>query len=203
LDDAYATKTELKGYADNFTDTTDDTEIDEVLLLASRAIDQMCDRQFNSAGVTASARVYHPDHACRVTVHDFSTTTDLVVAVDLGDDGTYETTLASTDYALEPLNGIVDAVSGWPYYRILLTGGTTFPIWSVRPSVQVTARWGWAAVPKPIKIATIYLALESFKLKGAPFGVANFDQFGPIRVRENPRVMAMIAPYRKNPVLVG
>lgn len=201
LDDAYATATELKGYADNFTDTTDDTEIGEVLLLASRAIDQICDRQFNKA-TSATARVYHPDSWSKVTVDDFHTTTDLVIKTDSGDDGTYETTLTSDMYALEPLNGIVDAVSGWPYYRILLVSGT-FPSCSVRPSIQVTAQWGWTAVPKAVKVACVYLALEAFKLKGAPFGVANFDQFGPIRVRENPRVMAMIAPYRRNPVLVG
>ncbi len=72
----------------------------------------------------------------------------------------------------------------------------------VAAPLQVTARWGWTAIPTAIKVATIYLALETFKLKGAPFGVANFDQFGPIRVRDNPKVMGMLAPYRLKPVLV-
>jgi hypothetical protein len=201
LGDSYATAAELKGYADHMTDTVDDTQITQVLDLASRAIDHHCERQFNTAS-SATARVYHPDSWCTASVHDFSTTVGLVVATDGGDDGTYETTIASTSYQLEPLNGIVGGEAGWPYSRIRLVG-TTFPTCSVRPSLQVTALWGWALVPAAIKVACIYLALEALKLKGAPFGVASFDQFGPIRVRDNPKVMAMIAPYRLMPILVA
>jgi len=40
-------------------------------------------------------------------------------------------------------------------------------------------------------------------MKGSPFGVANTDQFGPIRMRDNPKVMAMLAPYRLRPVLMA
>lgn len=201
LDAAYATVTDLKGYADNFTDTTDDAELGDILLQASRAVDQYCGRQFNKA-TSATARVYYPASYCHVEPDEFWTTTGLIVATSQGDDGTYGTTLDTTQYQLLPLNGVVDGESGWPYSRIQAQN-TWFPVNTVRPSVQVTAQWGWAAVPTGIKIATIYLALETYKLKGAPFGVAGFGDFGPIRVRENPRVMAMLNPYRRYPVLVA
>jgi hypothetical protein len=40
-------------------------------------------------------------------------------------------------------------------------------------------------------------------LKDAPFGVAGFGEFGAVRVRNNPRAMALLQPYRRLPVLVG
>jgi hypothetical protein len=201
LGDAYATVAEFKGYADHISDSTDDTQITEVLLQASRALEHVCGRQFNKT-TTAAARVYHPDSCGRVSPDDFHTTTDLVIKTDSAGDGTYATTLTSSDYTLQPLNGIVDGESGWPYSTILGVN-VTFTTGLVIPPVQVTAQWGWNAVPTNVKVACIYLALETFKLKGAPFGVAGFGDFGPIRVRENPRVMAMLAPYRRYPVLVG
>lgn len=204
LGSAYATASELKGYAEHFSDSTDDTQLTETLLQASRAIEHYCGRQFNAAG-SATARVYYPDDYCMTRIDDISTTSGLVIKTDTVGDGTYATTWASTDYQLEPLNNVVDGETGWPYYVIRAVGTQRFPctwISGIAP-LQVTANWGWAAVPTAIKIACIYLALETFKLKGAPFGVANFDQFGPMRVRDNPKVMAMLAPYRLTPVLVG
>ena len=203
LGDPYATKTELKGYADHFSDTVDDTQLDEVLLQASRAVDHECRRQFNKT-TSATARLFYPDGYNLTRVDDFYTTTELAIAVDGGNDGTYEIVWTSSDYQLEPLNGIIDGESGWPYWKVRAVGTFRFPCVepSQRAPLQVTARWGWTAVPTAIKVATIYLALETFKLKGAPFGVANFDQFGPVRVRDNPKVMKMLAPYVLDPVLV-
>jgi hypothetical protein len=198
---AYATKAELKGYAEHMSDTTDDTQLDETLLQASRAIEHYCGRQFNAAGA-ATARVYYPDSHCKTIVDDISTTVGLVIKTD-GGDGTYGTTWSASQYQLEPLNNVVEGETGWPYYVIRAVGTLTFPCAGRTAPLQVTANWGWAAVPTAIKIACIYLALETFKLKGAPFGVANFDQFGPMRVRDNPKVMAMLQPYRLTPVLVG
>ena len=209
LGDPYATKAELKGYVEHFTDAVDDTQLDEVLLQASRAVEHTCRRQFNKA-TSATARYFYPEDPSLTNLdnegmHDFWTTSSLVIATDSAGDGTYATTWASTDYQLEPLNGIVDGESGWPYYRIRAVGNNTFGTWDVTTiaPLKVTAQWGWNAVPTQVKVACIYLAMETFKLKGAPFGVANFDQFGPIRVRDNPRVMAMLQPYIWQPILVG
>jgi len=201
---AYATTAQLKGYAEHFTDTVDDTQLDEVLLQASRAIEHFCQRQFNAAG-SATARLFYPNSYSLTMIDDISTTTGLVIKTDTAGDGTYATTWVAADYQLEPLNNVVDGETGWPYYRIRAIGNQQFPCYWVNniAPLQVTANWGWAAVPTNVKVACIYLALETFKLKGAPFGVANFDQFGPIRVRDNPKVMGMLAPYRLAPVLVG
>ena len=197
----YCTAAELKAYL-RITDTAEDTQLSDSIITASRAVDHYCGRRFFAdSGVTA--RVYKPDTIDMVTVDDFQTTVGLIVQVDTADTATFSYTLPAANYELEPFNNIVDGEPGWPYNRIRSLN-CEFILWNRRKaSVQVTAKWGWAAVPGPVKQATIYLAEEAYKLKGSPFGVANFDQFGPIRVRDNPKVMAMLAPYRLNPVLVG
>lgn len=201
LGDPYASLDELKAYL-SIPDVNEDDQLTDALESASRGVEQFTGRQFNDAGA-ASARVYYPEHGCRVEVDDFHTTTGLVVETDTGDDGTYETEWASTDYQLQPLNGIVDGVTGWPYREVVAVEGRRFPTCSKRAPVQVTARWGWAEVPAPVKQATLIVAAETFKLSEAPFGVAGFDGFGAVRVRDNPMAARKLAPYRRHVVLLA
>lgn len=203
LGDPYATLDELKAHLGiALTDTADDAVLTRALGAVSRqGIEKFCHRQFNDAG-TPSARVYRPDRHRLALVDDFSTDTGLVVEVDTGDTGTYDTTLTSADYVLEPLNGVVDGESGWPYWRILAVN-TWWPLGHVHPSVRVTARWGWAAVPDPVKQACLLLAAEMGKLKDAPFGVLGFADYGPVRVRNNPIATQLLVPYVRDPVLVA
>lgn len=196
----YVTLPELKSYL-KITDATDDAELQFALDSASRGIDDHCQRQFNDSGA-ATARVYTPENACWVIVDDFSTTTGLVIKTDEGDDGVYEQTWSAADYYLSPANGVVRGRPGFPYWEIRSTlTSRYFPTWR-RPSVEVTARWGWAAVPEPVKQACLVLAAEAFKLKDAPFGVAGFGEFGAVRVRENPMAARMLQPYERDSWLV-
>ena len=168
----------------------------------TRGIDGVCNRQFNKT-TTASARVFNPTSTTMAVVDDFHTTTDLVIATDGGSDGTYEQTWTSSNYQLEPLNGIVGGESGWPYNRIRAVYGLTFPCYWTRAPIQVTAQWGWTAVPASVKEACLVVAEETFKLKDAPFGVAGVAEWGVVRVRSNPLAMAMISRYQLHSVLVA
>lgn len=204
LGDSYATLAELRsrvGLAAS-DPTTDDTRLTAALAVASRGIEKQTHRQFNTAGA-ATARVFYPKTYWRAEVDDFSAVTS--IKTDLGNDGTYEETWASTDYQLEPLNGVVDGESGWPYWNIRAVGSKTFPCVDVltRAPVEVNATWGWAAVPAPIKEACLILAEEIFKLADSPFGVGGYGQFGIVRARENPMVWARIRPYVRDLILVG
>ncbi|WP_432001227.1 phage head-tail connector protein [Streptomyces sioyaensis] len=195
----YADLPELKARV-NINDTNDDAPLQDALYAASRFVERYTRRQFNDAD-TASARVYDPESAGLVMPDDFSTTVGLVIKTDDDDDGTFETTWSATDYELRPLNGCRDGVPGWPYWQILAVDSREFP--NVRRAgVQITARWGWAAVPQPVKEATLILAEEIWKMKDAPFGVAGFGEFGSIRVRENPKVAALLMAYKRKAVLV-
>lgn len=208
LGDSYATILELKSRLGGVTGTNDDNALTNALAVASRGIEKVCGRQFNQA-TSATARVYYPCTACLAEVDDFYTTSGLIIATDSSNDGVYETTWATTDYQLEPLNGVVDGESGWPYRTIRAVDArrfwyhTTTYAYSPRAPLQVTAQWGWSAVPASIKEACLAAAVETFKLKDAPWGVAGVGEWGTMRVRSNPMVMAMIAPYRLNPVLVA
>jgi hypothetical protein len=195
LGDSYASLAELKDRL-GIEDDADDDRASDALASASREIESACSRQFNWAA-TASARLYYPHDSCWATVDDFHTTTGLVIATDEGDDGTYETTWTAADYQLEPLNGVVAGEQGWPYFKIRAMRSRWFPTWGRRAPLQVTAQWGWADVPAPVKQACLILAAETLKLKDAPFGVAGFGEFGVVRVRDNPMVAKKLAPYMR------
>lgn len=194
LGDSYATLAELKSYM-GITDSGSDTLLTAALASASRAIEHYCRRQFNKT-TTASARVFCPETPVVAWIDDVHTTTDLVIKTDDGDDGTYETTWDSDEYQLEPVNGVVDGESGWPYYRIKAVSGRRLYPARLRPHLQVTAQWGWTAVPAGIKQACLIKAEEIHKLKDAPFGVAGFSDLGAIRVRENSFAASLLTPYR-------
>lgn len=205
LGDPYVTATQLKTRL-GIGDTTDDTAAGEAVLAASRALEKHCNRVFGRQD-TATARVY-PVGRTSQTIHvdDFWTTSGMSVAIDTAGDGTYATAWTSAYYQLEPLNGMADGESGWPYSRIVATNFFTLVAYygRVRAPVQVTAKWGWAAVPAGVLSAAYLLSMDYLALKDARFGQqAGTGDFGPWRVQENKRAMAMLAPYVRSPILIG
>ena len=177
-------------------DTQDDTAIGVAITTASRAGEAFCGRSFEDSG-SATARVYKPNQLNRMIVDDFNTTTGLVVKFDTGDNGTYDKTVSSDDYEVLPYNGISSGISGYPYYQINMVEDD-YPIDGERARVQVTARWGWTAVPSEITQSVYLLASEYFFSKNAPFGVAGLQETGyAITVRSNPMVRRMLDPFKK------
>jgi hypothetical protein len=156
---------------------------DAVVMNAVNAVNQSvvqyCGRDFDDAG-GVSARVFKPRTRCVCVVDDFHTIAGLVVKTDEGDDGTFETTWAATDFQLEPLNGRENGIAV-PYYRIVAVESRSFPM-LVRASVEVTARWGWASVPAAVKQAALLWAARTFHRKDSPQGVAGFNEFGAVRL---------------------
>lgn len=198
---AIITATDLKAHV-GFNDSTDDTTITNAVNAVNQAIVHHCGRTFDDAG-SATARVFWADTGRLVEVNDFHTTTGLVVKTDEGDDGTYETTWASTDYVLEPLNQLDGGITV-PYQRIRAVESRTFPTLGRRPRVEVTARWGWASVPADVKLAALIQGARLWKRKDSPEGVAGFGEFGVVRVnRIDPDVADLLRPYVKHWPLVG
>lgn len=186
----YATAEELRTYA-RIEDLDDDVQLALALTDASRAVDEACNRQF---GLVAAAeeRLYRPwpDYSrgfwC-VEVDDFQTTVGLVVSVD----GT-----AVATFDKEPRNA---DKKGRPWYRIVFTADS-----EAQPSsctdVSVTARWGWTAVPQPIKLATMLQALRFHTDRDAPFGVAGSpDQGSEMRLlaKVHPDVKVSLANFMR------
>ena len=169
----------------------DTTSFDHVLDAAEEAVEDHCHRVFTDAG-SASARVYSAKYNDLIVVDDFHTTSGLVVETDAGGSGSWT---ASTAYQLEPLNGVVNGRSGWPYTTVRATSGLTFPVHH-EARVRVTAQWGWAAVPDSVKNATRMTALRLWRRRKSPEGVLGYEEFGGLRVpRLDPDVERMLAPY--------
>lgn len=194
---AYATLAELRSWV-GIDDLMDDSVLSLALSVASQKVDDHCGRTFAVPSGTSvrTLRSLSPwlltlDPGC-----DISSTTGLVVKTDDNEDGSFETTWTiDTDYVLEHQLGD-NGATDWPAWQIVAVGSRTWPTHTLRRTVQVTARWGWAAVPVPVKQATLIMAAEAFKLKDAPFGVAAFGEFGPMRVRDNPMAATLLARYR-------
>lgn len=203
----YATRDELKSYVGQGGTITltagDDAEMDAAITSASRQIDAHCNRRFYLDG-SVSARVFVAESPALLKVTDFSTTTGLVVKTDTTGNGTYDRTWTSADYQCEPLNGVNEGLEGWPYWRIRAIDDETFPVDPTgRARVQVTAKWGWAAVPDAVFQACLVQSLANFKRKDAPFGVISFDEYGSVRTGPDieKAAQSLLAPYRRGEIV--
>jgi hypothetical protein len=192
ITNGYCTLAELKEVL-RITDNVDDTMLEARISEASRVIDNHCDRRFY-ADATATARIFQANADNLVFVDDISTTTGLVVKTDTAGDSTYATTLTGAQFQTEPLNAVS---KGLPITRISSVIAGTFPTVAAPAGIQVTAKWGWPAVPQPIRSAAILLAGRLVKRGDSLLGVAGFGDLGAITVRAiDPDVERMLRPYR-------
>lgn len=174
--------------------------LERAINVTSRAIDKLCgypDRKF-WLDATVETRVYRPDDPEVAWVDDIGTTTGLVIKTDTTGDGTYATTWDAADYQLEPLNADA-ADTAYAWWRIVAIDDKTFPVAPLRPTLQVTAKFGWSAVPDDVNEACILKAASLFKRKDSPDGVANFGDFGPVRIsrRMDPDVFELLWPFMR------
>lgn len=198
------TKAELKavlGIPAN--DLVDDVRLEMACDAATQQVQAECNRQFVYDTV-ASPRIFVAESALYCPVDDFGTTSGLVVRTDDDNDGVFETVWLSTDYQLEPLNGRYQG-QVWPYNVLRAIEARYWPRWRGQALVQVTARWGWATLPNPVKQAAQIQALSIFKSVDAPLGVAGFGDIGVVRLRQamHPVASSLLMQYRRDPVLVA
>ena len=178
-------------------DDYDQDQIEIAINAASRAVDQYCHRRFYK-DTDASAITYDAPDCYRLTTQDFWDTTGLIVATDDGDSGTYGTTwTVDTDYTARLWD---QTRSGSPYSIIDAVGGRWFPRAYRRPQrVQITAKYGWAAVPDEVTQATLIKAAQMFRRKDSPDGVAGGEGFGALRISrfQDPTVAELLNPLIK------
>lgn len=200
ITNGYATLAALKS-AIGVSDTQDDTDLEAAIEAASRQIDAHCGRGrkfWQDASVVA--RKYNPTSAVRVITADISTLTGLIVKVDTSDDGTFDTTLAiSTDFQVEPVNADAEyPVQPWTSIRLLDGTLSSFTrLASGRPSVEVTAKYGWSAVPDAVERACVIQARSIFKAQDTTFGSFQLSMDGqPQRVPAlDPMTRAQLEPF--------
>lgn len=193
ITNGYCTLSEVKS-ALRLSDSIDDTLIENAIESASRRIDGYCGRWFYKT--TAQAVPLFANNAYRLMTTDIAGTTGLVVKLDDDGDGTYETTLTlNSDYIVEPTDYLVQKR---PIRTITMVGGYTFPMFYIPslPGVQITAQWGWNAVPDDVREACVLLAMRQFARYNAALGVLAFADMA-ITVRAvDPDVRDLLQPYK-------
>jgi hypothetical protein len=176
------------------TDPTKILETDLSITMASRDIEQWTGREFHTTA--SSVRFFDSMDARTVNIDDCSAVS--LVRADFGMDGTYAMTV--TAYQLLPVGGRTPVLGSVAYTKLrgTLLAGATFPINTIRlGSVEVTATWGWAAVPDLIKHATAIYAQDLLRDSQAGFGGLQVSDLGIINSRIPQRVKDIIAPYRR------
>lgn len=200
-------------------------KVDLAVEAASRMIDEFCDREPGafSTDTVSSDRVFTPISFAQVYIDDISSAT-VTVKVDTTGTGTYDQTWSTSDYQLEPSNALV---KGRPINQLRAVGAKFFPIFdyaspwvtvganrtfyapgAVAPminrigqaTVQVTALWGWPAIPAPIKQATIIQSTMLYQAQDAPAGLAGTPDMGQMRYPTglHPSAVLLVRPYIQN-----
>ena len=188
----YCTLAEVKS-ALRLTDNVDDGLIEKAIESASRRIDGYCGRFFYKTAST-SINIYPINEYLLRMPQDLSDNT-ITIKIDTTADGTYATTLTQgVDYILEPTNAVV---RGYPYVHARMVGGATFPLYVTPsfPTCQVTAQWGWNAIPSDVSQACVLLSMRQFARLNAALGVVGFADMA-LQVRAvDPDVRDLLNQY--------
>lgn len=164
---AYATSVELLARSATLA-SQDPIELDNALEAASRSIDGYCSRRFWLDPVaTPTIRVFQPRDLYLLDLGQFEigASTPVTIKTDDGT-GTFATTVASTAYQLEPVNAPYDAKAAGPYTHVRAVSTSwplTYSTSGRQDRVQITARFGWPAVPAVVREACLIMAADTFE----------------------------------------
>jgi hypothetical protein len=183
------------------TNANSDARIEAAINAASRQIDDYTGRRFWQDSTVQTREFYADDYrelmSAADQVLDISTATGLIVKIDTNDDGTFGTTLTvGAHFVLLPTNAADDSE---PFTGIRMVDSIyNFPRYtSGRPGVQVTAKFGWAAVPDPVAQACLVQSVLLFKATDAAMGGLSFGDGAFMRVRGglNPIAASLVERY--------
>lgn len=194
----YVTSDQLKAHL-RVTDTADDAAVALAVTAASRAIDHSTNRQFGQAA-SAVARVYtwrkqFIDNLPAVEIDDFMTSTGLVIKLDQAGQGVYGDAVTSVDPW--PFNAAADE-KPWTHL-VWRSYASAFPT-PFSQGVQVTAQWGWSAVPDIVQEACLIQAARFFVRRDSSYGIAGDPAAGnELRLLErlDPDVALMLSTVRR------
>jgi len=184
----FPTVVDLKDFARSEIQTADDSLYSTALSAAITEIRRSTMRELALAPATATARVFIPSSDTSVVVDDCISISSVVCSG-----------VTLTNYQTTPLNGIV-AGEARPIERIDLVTGSyfTFGTYSnIQATVTVTARWGWASIPDPIRFATLILAKDILSNRDVRFGLVAVTEAAGIGARTNSTVRSAVNDHRR------
>lgn len=163
--------------------------IDDALVAATVEIENDTGRVFAQSSATWVIR--NPDTlTTTIDVPDLRDVT--TIKVDDDDDGVFETTI--TEYELDRW---IDR-DGWPFDRIRLLDRHWPCLGKRRRRIEITANWGWPAVPATINQACSLLAARiAQRPSTALFGVQSFGDVGTQSIRKDDDYRSRVRPYTR------
>lgn len=203
---AYCTLADVRSWLGIY-DPADDPELTLALAAAEESVGIWCGYDFDLAA-QPSTRIFAPASRYLLDLsaagYTIGNTAGLGIAVDDDDDGTYELVWTAADWQTEPLNATGPGGVTWPVTHLRAVGDHRFPVGgSGRARVQVTARWGWPAVPASVKTATMMLAASWHQRRATVTGRSGFDGYFSAAIRDDPTIQDLLAPYRAGVPMVG
>lgn len=194
----YCSELELRTWMSDSGSILSQSLIEGAINATSRMIERFCGRRFwkDESPTTRKYIVSDPDI---VWVDDIATTDGLIVKTDDLADGSFTTLWGSTDYELSPFNSEVDSATPHAFYRIHGVE-RLFPVNKYRRTLEVTASFGWSAIPDQVKQACLMKSNMIVLRKDSPYGIAGFSEFGVVRINrtEDPEITRLLAPFVKS-----
>ena len=191
---AYATLAQVKA-ALRITDSVDDTLLEMARVSASNLIDGYTGRTFTPSGTVT--RVFAPLDDYVLQTDDIAGTA-VTITSSTGADGVFDVTWKTTDYQLEPLNGVSNG-QAVPFTRIRAIQDYLWPTAGGEATVRVQGVFGFPSIPLVITQAAVLQSSRIFTRLQSPLGVAGFGEMGVVRVTRalDPDVAALVEPYRR------
>jgi len=180
----------------NFTDTTHDKVLEREIEAISRKIDEYCGRTFYNIS-SVEARYFTPERYDQLKIDDIYSETDMVVKFDTTNDGTYDLTLSNSDWDLWPYN----PKNGRPWIRLEMTYTNAYSFYLRRKSVEITALYGWAAIPPEVNQACVMQTNRYHRRNQTILGVAGATALGAVTLKVpelDPDVKDLLLPLRKS-----
>ena len=171
-------------------DTKPDAAIVQAAIdAAEETVNEHCGREFVVAHATnTSARLFIPRGDDVLRIDDAVAVTSITV-----DGAAY----ASTLWQLEPVNSRTASGQAVPYDQARLLGGLSWPTDYDKANISVVARWGWTALPDRYTNAVLMMTKDLVDMAEIRGGVLGFNDFGPVRVRDNPVVSMLLSRLRR------
>ena len=171
VDDAYISAEDFRARVSK-TIATDDLLLGDILKGVSRLLDRECGDRFFGKDAEAVTRHYDGNGLARLYIDDIASVADLIVKVDLDGDYAYdggdETLTKDTHFWLGPPNAALGSEAKPYRYLEIVPSNGRLSVWPAQVrAVQVTAIFGWPAVPEAIIDAVVMMAREITDLEEA------------------------------------
>lgn len=172
--------------------TADEDLIEEAINTSEEWIDDKAGRSLvnvtaGTATVVRTFRVSPGQHTLYVP--------DLAEITSVVENGI--TLTEDTDFVAEPLDNLDPDSQAYRPYDSLVRLDNVWYCDGRRPTITVTGKWGWTAIPKSVVTACRILTNDWLMNRDVRLGVVGSDADGfSIGVRQNPYVLAAIETIR-------